>query len=60
MTYVSLKTPFGPMMVAATDRSISFVQFADEASTLLPMLRAEYPLAELIPMAQPCHPDKQG
>jgi AraC family transcriptional regulator, regulatory protein of adaptative response / methylated-DNA-[protein]-cysteine methyltransferase len=57
MTYAMVETAFGAMMIAATDRGISFVQFADNESELLAMLKAEYPLAELKPMAEPAHPD---
>src|SRR5438105_1478853 len=57
MTYVTAATAFGRMMVAATDRGISFVQFADEQSELLRMLKAEYPEARLTPMRRPPHPD---
>jgi AraC family transcriptional regulator, regulatory protein of adaptative response / methylated-DNA-[protein]-cysteine methyltransferase len=56
MTYATVETAFGSMMVAATDRGISFVEFADRESELLNMLKTEYPLAELRPMVQPCHP----
>jgi AraC family transcriptional regulator of adaptative response/methylated-DNA-[protein]-cysteine methyltransferase len=57
MTYVTIATAFGPMMVAATDRGISSVQFADDESELLKMLQAEYPQAQLKRMARPYHPD---
>jgi AraC family transcriptional regulator of adaptative response/methylated-DNA-[protein]-cysteine methyltransferase len=57
MTYVTSATAFGPMMVAATDRGISFVQFAEEESGLLRMLKSEYPQAKLARMMRPHHPD---
>jgi AraC family transcriptional regulator, regulatory protein of adaptative response / methylated-DNA-[protein]-cysteine methyltransferase len=57
MTYVTVDTAFGAMMVAATDRGISFVQFGGNESQLLGMLQTEYPQAQLRPMVQPCHPD---
>jgi hypothetical protein len=57
MSYATVETAFGAMMVAATDRGVSFVQFADHESKLLEILRGEYPMADLKPMAQPCHPD---
>lgn len=57
MTYATVETAFGAMMVAATDRGLSFVQFGNSELELLGMLRAEYPLAQHRPMAQPCHPD---
>lgn len=57
MTYTTVETAFGLMMVAATDRGIAFVQFGSSESELLGMLEAEYPLAEVKPMSQPGHPD---
>jgi len=57
MTYVTTATAFGPMMVAASDRGISFVQFADEESELLRMLKSEYPQARLARMIRPHHPN---
>jgi AraC family transcriptional regulator, regulatory protein of adaptative response / methylated-DNA-[protein]-cysteine methyltransferase len=57
MTYATVETAFGPMMVAATDRGLSFVQFGNNESELLAMLKAEYPLAEHRPMSRPCDPE---
>jgi AraC family transcriptional regulator of adaptative response/methylated-DNA-[protein]-cysteine methyltransferase len=57
ISYAAIATAFGPMMVAATDRGICSVQFADDEADLLKMLRGEYPQAELNRMAKPYHPD---
>jgi AraC family transcriptional regulator, regulatory protein of adaptative response / methylated-DNA-[protein]-cysteine methyltransferase len=56
MTYASVQTAFGWMMIAATDRGISFVQFADDPGKLLSMLKNEYQQAELKSMDEPSHP----
>ena len=56
MTFASAETTLGWMMIAATDRGISFVQFADDTRTLLSMLEKEYPQAEVVPMDEPSHP----
>jgi AraC family transcriptional regulator of adaptative response/methylated-DNA-[protein]-cysteine methyltransferase len=57
MSYATIATAFGPMMVAATDRGICSVQFADDEADLLKMLEKEYPQAELKRMVKPYHPD---
>jgi AraC family transcriptional regulator of adaptative response/methylated-DNA-[protein]-cysteine methyltransferase len=57
MSYAAIATAFGPMMVAATDRGICSVQFADDEADLVKMLRKEYPQAELKRMAKPYHSD---
>jgi AraC family transcriptional regulator, regulatory protein of adaptative response / methylated-DNA-[protein]-cysteine methyltransferase len=53
ISYVSVQSPLGRMMIGATDRGLCFVQFADSDEDLLQMLRAEYPAAELKPMRRP-------
>jgi len=55
ITYAKVETPFGAMMVGATDRGSSFVQFGSEPE-LLKMLETEYPEAQLKPMVQLGHP----
>jgi len=57
MSHATIATAFGPMMVAATDRGICSVQFADHEADLLQMLQTEYPQAQLKRMAKPYHPD---
>ena len=56
ISYASLKTPAGLMMIGATDRGVCFVQFGDTQAELLEKLRAEYRNAEIEPMQSPPHP----
>jgi AraC family transcriptional regulator of adaptative response/methylated-DNA-[protein]-cysteine methyltransferase len=53
ISYVSVESPLGRMMVGATDRGLCFIQFAESERDLLALLRKEYPAAELQPMSQP-------
>jgi AraC family transcriptional regulator, regulatory protein of adaptative response / methylated-DNA-[protein]-cysteine methyltransferase len=53
ISYVSVTSPLGRMMIGATDRGLCFIQFADSDEDLLQMLRAEYPAAALQPMRRP-------
>ena len=53
ITYACAASPLGRLMVAATDRGVCFVQFADSDEALLRMLRDEYPRAHLEPMRTP-------
>ena len=57
ITYATLPTPLGELMLGATERGLCFVQFADTAEALLTLLRHEYPQAQLVPMAEPAHPE---
>ncbi len=57
ISYVSVDSPLGRMMIGATDRGLCFVQFASGDGPLLRMLRAEYPAAKLQPMQEP-YPDE--
>lgn len=56
ISYVSFDTPLGLLMVGATDRGLSFVQFGDTREQLEAMLRAEYPNATHEPMREPHDP----
>ena len=56
ISYVTLETPAGLMLIGATDRGICFVQFGDSEKALVAVLRARYPKAKLAPMARPHHP----
>jgi AraC family transcriptional regulator of adaptative response/methylated-DNA-[protein]-cysteine methyltransferase len=56
ISYATLETPAGLMLIGATDRGICFVQFGDSENALVAVLRAEYPKAKLAPMARPHHP----
>lgn len=58
ISWVSVPSPLGRMMIGATDRGLCFVQFGDTDAELLAMLRSEYPAAASIePMARP-YPDE--
>jgi len=59
ITHVTVESPLGPLMVAATDRGLCFVQFGANEAVLLDALRREYPGARLEPMAQPASPEFQ-
>ena len=49
----SAKTPFGTLMVGATDRGVCFVQFGESHAALLAAIRAEYPAAGIAEMRRP-------
>jgi AraC family transcriptional regulator, regulatory protein of adaptative response / methylated-DNA-[protein]-cysteine methyltransferase len=53
VSWVSVDSALGRMMIGATDRGLCFVQFGDRDDELLEMLRAEYPAARLEPMREP-------
>jgi AraC family transcriptional regulator of adaptative response/methylated-DNA-[protein]-cysteine methyltransferase len=53
ISYVSVESPLGLMMVGATDRGLCFVQWGETREELLGLLRREYPAAELQEMKQP-------
>ena len=57
ISYATIETPAGLMMIAATDRGVCFAQFGDSARELLERLRSEYRNAEIEPMRLPRHPD---
>jgi AraC family transcriptional regulator of adaptative response/methylated-DNA-[protein]-cysteine methyltransferase len=56
ISYASLTTPIGLMMIGATDRGICFLGFADTAEELLGRFRREYRRAVIEPMRKPYHP----
>ena len=53
ISYVTVESPLGPLMLGATDRGICFVQFGADEAALLESLQKEYPGAYLEPMAAP-------
>ena len=53
ISHVTVESPVGLMMIGATDRGLSFVQFGESEEALLAMLRAEYPNATIEPMGKP-------
>ncbi len=57
ISYASLETPLGLMMIGATDRGVCFVQFGDSEDELIERLRDEYANAEIAPMREPHHPE---
>jgi AraC family transcriptional regulator of adaptative response/methylated-DNA-[protein]-cysteine methyltransferase len=56
ITHVTVESPLGPMMIAATDRGICFVQFGDSSQELQAALRREYYAAEIVSMPSPKPP----
>jgi len=48
LSWACRETALGPMLMAATDRGVCFVQFAETEGTLLERLRAEFPEATLV------------
>lgn len=50
ISYASGMTPLGRILIAATDRGICFIQFADSAKKLLTLLEEEFPKATLTPI----------
>jgi len=59
ITYVSVPSALGLMMIGATDRGICSLQFGETADELAAQLRKEYPAAQLEPMAAPHPPEFQ-
>jgi AraC family transcriptional regulator of adaptative response/methylated-DNA-[protein]-cysteine methyltransferase len=59
VTYATIETQLGLIMIGATDRGLCFLQFGDRRRGLLAMLEKEYPLARLKAMSKPYHPDFQ-
>jgi AraC family transcriptional regulator of adaptative response/methylated-DNA-[protein]-cysteine methyltransferase len=57
ISYATLDTPVGLMMIGATDRGICFVQFGQSGADLLDALRREYAGAEISAMRRPYHPE---
>ena len=55
ISYATLDTPVGLMLVGATDRGICFLQFGDETD-LLAQLRKEYSNARITPMKKTSQP----
>lgn len=53
VTYASVPSPLGLMMLGATDRGLCFLHFGETHSSLLAVLRREYPRAALEPMVKP-------
>ena len=60
ISYVSIESPLGRMMIGATDRGLCFIQFADRDEKLLETLRSEYPAARLEQMKEPYPKEFEG
>jgi AraC family transcriptional regulator of adaptative response/methylated-DNA-[protein]-cysteine methyltransferase len=56
ITYTTVDSPAGKIMLGATDRGICFVQFGRNCEELLRALEAEYPAALLEAMRDPAPP----
>lgn len=56
ISFATLETPAGLMMIGATDRGICFVQFGTDAADLRNRLQSEYPNAHVAAMSEPYHP----
>lgn len=56
ISFATLETPAGLMMIGATDRGICFVRFGDDAGELRSSLQSEYPNARVAAMGDPAHP----
>src|SRR5581483_10257776 len=57
ITHVTIDSPAGLMMMAATDRGVCFVRFGKSEAALVEELRREYPESKIAPMKKPYHPD---
>ena len=56
ITYTTVESPAGRLMIGATDRGICFVQFGGSQEEVLRALEAEYPAALLEAMREPAPP----
>ena len=57
ISYASLQTPVGLMMIGATDRGICFIGFGDTRNELSERLHDEYRNAKIAKMREPYPPD---
>lgn len=53
ITYASVASPVGLLMIGATDRGLCFVQFGESEEALSAALRREYPAAQIAPLGEP-------
>jgi AraC family transcriptional regulator, regulatory protein of adaptative response / methylated-DNA-[protein]-cysteine methyltransferase len=56
ISYASVDSPLGRMMIGATDRGLCFLQFGEADEQLVEMLHNEYPAASISPLVQPYPP----
>jgi AraC family transcriptional regulator of adaptative response/methylated-DNA-[protein]-cysteine methyltransferase len=52
IVHAARESALGPLLMAATERGVCFVQFGDSAEALLARLRAEFPKARLEPASE--------
>lgn len=57
ISYASMDSPLGLLMIGATDRGLCFVQFGEGEAELLTRLRDEYPAASIQKMGEPPSPE---
>ena len=57
ISYASMDSPLGLLMIGATDRGLCFVQFGEGEAELLGKLRDEYPAASIQQMKEPYSPE---
>ncbi|SRR5579885_3405969 len=57
ITHVTVESPAGRLMMAATDRGVCFVRFGENEAALLAELQREYPESKIEAMKKPYHPD---
>ena len=60
ISYATARTPLGPMLIAATDRGICFVEFGESDDQLREALRREYPAATIQRMSAQRRPEFDG
>ncbi len=53
ISHVCVESPFGLLMLAATDRGLCCVQFGDSKAQLQASLRSEFPAAETVELHEP-------
>jgi AraC family transcriptional regulator, regulatory protein of adaptative response / methylated-DNA-[protein]-cysteine methyltransferase len=57
ISYASVDSPLGLLLIGATDRGLCFVQFGETKAELLVKLREEYPEASIQEMKEPYSPE---
>src|SRR5438270_4000396 len=57
ISYASVDSPLGLLLIGATDRGLCFVQFGETEAELLGKLREEYPAASIQQMKEPYSPE---
>jgi AraC family transcriptional regulator of adaptative response/methylated-DNA-[protein]-cysteine methyltransferase len=57
ISYASVESPLGLLLIGATDRGLCFVQFGETKAELLKKLREEYPEASIQEMKEPYSPE---